>query len=99
MRKVQANNKYLKSYDPKQESKNIIYLDPNNLYGYAMTKFFLTSGLKCIDPKDFDSNKYTSNSSKGCVLRIDLEYPKELWELQNDYLLAPDKMEIKRDFN
>ena len=22
-----ANNKYLKSYDPKQESKNIIYLD------------------------------------------------------------------------
>ena len=78
LRKVQANNKYLKSYDPKQESKNIIYLDPNNLYGYAMTKFFLTSGLKCIDPKDFDSNKYTSNSSKGCVLRIDLEYPKEL---------------------
>ena len=60
---------------------------------------FLTSGLKCIDPKDFDLNKYTSNSSKGCVLRIDLEYPKELWELQNDYLLAPDKMEIKRDFN
>ena len=27
-----ANNKYLKSYDPKQESKHIIYLDENNLY-------------------------------------------------------------------
>ena len=25
-----ANNKYLKSYDPKQESKHIIYLDVNN---------------------------------------------------------------------
>ena len=25
-----ANNKYLKSYNPKQESKHIIYLDPNN---------------------------------------------------------------------
>ena len=28
-----ANNKYLKSYDPKQESKHIIYLDANNLHG------------------------------------------------------------------
>ena len=33
-----ANNKYLKSYDPKQESKHIIYLEVNNLYGYAMSK-------------------------------------------------------------
>ena len=28
-----VNNKYLKSYDPKQEWKHIIYLDANNLYG------------------------------------------------------------------
>ena len=28
-----VNNKYLKSYDPKQESKHIIYLDANNLHG------------------------------------------------------------------
>ena len=27
-----ANNKYLNSYDPKQESEHIIYLDANNLY-------------------------------------------------------------------
>ena len=27
-----------------------------------------TSGFKWIDPKTFDLNKYTSNSSKGCVL-------------------------------
>ena len=25
-----ANNKYLKSFDPKQESKHIMYLDANN---------------------------------------------------------------------
>ena len=42
-------------------------------------------------------NNYTSNSSKGCVLEVDLEYPKELLELHNDYPLAPDKIEIKRD--
>ena len=42
-------------------------------------------------------NKYASNSSKRCVLEIDLEYPKELRKLHNDYPLAPDKIEIKRE--
>ena len=45
----------------------------------------------------FDLNKYTSNSSKGCVLEVDREYPKELRQLQNDYPLALDKIEIKRE--
>ena len=39
------NNKYLKSYDLKQESKRIIYFDANNLYGYAIKKFLPTSGF------------------------------------------------------
>ena len=91
-----ANNKYLKSYDPKQESKHT-YLDANNLYGYAMSKFLPTSGFKWIDPEEFDLNKYTSNSLKGCILEVDLEYPKELRELHSDYPLAPDKIEIKRE--
>ena len=33
------NNKHLKFYDSKQESKHIICLDVNNLYGYVMSKF------------------------------------------------------------
>ena len=50
-RYCKANNKYLKSYDPKQESKHSIYLDANILYGYAMSKFSPASGFKWIDPK------------------------------------------------
>ena len=42
-------------------------------------------------------NKYISNSSKGCVIEVDLEYLKELRELHNNYPLAPDKVEIKRE--
>ena len=41
-----ANNKYLKSYNSKQDSKEITYLDTDNLYGYAMPKFLLISGFK-----------------------------------------------------
>ena len=33
-----ANSNYLKSYDPKQESKHIIYLEVINLYRYAVSK-------------------------------------------------------------
>ena len=58
---------------------------------------WLCNVIKWRDPKEFNLNNYTSNSSKGCVLEVDLEYPKELLELHNDYPLAPDKIEIKRD--
>ena len=43
-----------------------------------MPKFLPTSGFKWIDPKEFDLNKYTRNSLKGCLLEVDLEYSKEI---------------------
>ena len=92
-----ANNTYLKSYDPKQESKHITYLDANNLYPYAMSKFFPTSGFKGIDPKEFDLNQCANNSSELCVLKANLEYPKELRKLHSDYPLAPDKKDIIKE--
>ena len=62
-----------------------------------LSKFLPTSGFKWIDPKDIDSSKNSNNSSKGCVLEVDPEYPKQLCELHNDYHLAPDKIEIKKE--
>ena len=91
------NNRYLKSFDPKQESKPMIYKDGKNLYGHAMPKFLSTSGFKWIDPEEFDFNKHTNSNSKWCVLEVDLEYQKEMWELHIYYPLAPDKIEIKRE--
>ena len=84
-----AIKNYWKSYDLKQESNH-------NLYDYAMSKFLPTSNFKWLDPKEFELNKYTSNSLKGCALEVDLDYPKELHELHNDYPLAPNRIEIKR---
>ena len=49
-----ANNKYLKSYNSKQEWKHILYLDANNLYGYTISKFHPTSEFRRIDSKEFD---------------------------------------------
>ena len=52
-RQSKASNNYLKSFGPKQELKYIIYLDANNKYAYAMSKFLPTSGFKWIDPEEF----------------------------------------------
>ena len=62
-----------------------------------MSKFLPRRRFKWLHPKKFDLNKYTCNNSKGCVVEVDLEYSKELRELHNDYPLAPDKIEIKRE--
>ena len=44
-RHSKAKNKYLKSYDPKQESKHIMFLDASNLYGSGRSKFFHPAAL------------------------------------------------------
>ena len=44
--------------------------------------------MKWIDSKSFDSNKHSSKSSNWCVLKVDLEYPKDLNELRNEYILV-----------
>ena len=36
-----------------------------------MSKFIPKGVFKWIDPKEFDLNKYSSNSSKGCVPEIE----------------------------
>ena len=61
-----------------------------------LLKFLPTSGFTRAGPKKFDLNNYTSNSSKGRAVEYDLEHPKQLGELHNDYPLAPDKLEIKK---
>ena len=52
-----------------------------------------------IYPKELNLNKHISNSSKGCILKVDLEYSKELRKLHNNYPLAADRIEIKREIN
>ena len=51
-------------------------------------------GIKSIVPKEFDSNKYNSNSSKCFLEEVDLEYIKELHELHNDTMIIP-KLQTK----
>ena len=92
-----ANNKYMKTYDEKAPSKYIMYLDANNLYGWSMSQYLPTGGFKWMTEEQIDKldlAKYKEDSNKGLILEVDLEYPKELLSLHNDYPLAPEKVKV-----
>ena len=88
-RYAEANNKQMKNYDPKRPSKFITYLDMNNLYGWAMSRYLFYSGFKWLKNVDgFDVNSISKKSSVGYIIEVDHEYPDELHALHIDYLLA-----------
>ena len=96
-----ANNKYMRGeYDQKAPSKYIMYLDANNLYGWAMSQYLPRSGFKWLTEKQINNInlvKYNKNSGKGSILEVDLEYPKELHNLHNDYPLAAERVRVNKD--
>ena len=92
-----ANNKYMKDYNPEVESSYIMYLDANNLYGWAMSKSLPFKDFKWLPPEDFILDNYTDYTRKGVILEVDLEYPEELHHLHNDYPLAPEKILVSDD--
>src|SRR2546425_3849684 len=94
-RKGIANNKFMKSYDENSKSKYLAYFDANNLYGWAMSQYMPYGGFKWINPVEFDLDSVKENSKKDHILEVDLEYPKELHYLHNDYPYCPEQMVIK----
>ncbi|XP_068707842.1 uncharacterized protein [Montipora foliosa] len=95
-----SNNKYMKTYDEKAPSKYIMYLDANNLYGWAMSQYLPTGGFKWMTKNHIDKidlAKYTEDTNKGLILEVDLAYPEELHDLHNDYPLGPEKIKVNKD--
>ena len=45
-RYAKANNKHLKNYDKNKEKSCIVYVDENNLYGWAMSQKVPVNGFK-----------------------------------------------------
>ena len=96
-----ANNKYLRSYDKNKPSTYIIYLDANNLYGWAMSQPLPFGDYKYEKNVDIFTKNYIMNlkddSDRGYFLNVDLEYPQTLHDLHNDYPLAPERKIVTKD--
>ena len=97
---ARANNKYMKNYDITKESIFLIYVDANNLYGWAMSKQLPVDGFKyendlSIFTMDFIKN-YNEESDIGYLLYVDIEYPKNLRESHSDLPFLPDRMKVNK---
>ena len=85
-----ANNPYMgEAYDEIKPTKFITYLDANSLYEWAMCWSLPVGNFNWIT--DFDNWR-----NIPCILEVDLEYPKELHDLHNDYPLAPERLMINK---
>ena len=87
-----ANNKYMGGkFNSNEPSKYIQYLDANNLYGWVMSKPLPTHGFKWMKTSELETWELHS-----CILEVDLEYPKKLHDLHNDYPLAPEQIVVNK---
>ena len=92
---AEANNKYMKNYDKNIISSHLMYLDANNLYGWGMSQKLPVNGFKWIkNLSKFNENfikNYNKNSNKGYIIEVDVEYPKNLFNLHNDLPFLADR--------
>ena len=95
-----ANNKYMNKYNEKVPSKYIMYLDANNLYGWAMSQYLPTGNFRWMTDKEIKKinlGKYKADDKNGLILEVDLEYPQELHDLHNDYPVCLEKVKVSND--
>ena len=91
-----------KRYSEASKNKHTLYLDMNNLYGHAMSQYLPYANLVNID-KNIDKieqklMQIKNDSSTGYILEVDLEYPRKLLDIHNDYPLVPEKINIPKEW-
>ncbi|GFX73863.1 uncharacterized protein TNCV_396741 [Trichonephila clavipes] len=87
-----ANNRYMSNFNPDDEIKYLMYLDANNLYGYAMSKYLSLKDFVWSDNDltEQDILNLSDESDVGYILEVDLEYPSDLHDKHSDFPLAPE---------
>ena len=98
-RYARANNPYMKDkWDPTKPTSYIIYLDANNLYGWAMSQQMPIGEFKWLVETEYSLIDWVAQEETqdvGYIIECDLDYPQEIHDQHNDYPLAPERMDIK----
>ena len=87
-----ANNEFCLNYD---KTKLKVYI---NLYGKAMSEYLPYGEFKWVEVSNESVNKIlnkSDNSLHGYFLEVDLECPENLYDMQNDFPMALEKIKIK----
>ena len=97
---AKANNKYMENYNKSIESSYLMYLDANNLYGWAMSKRLPINGFNWEN----DLSRFNETFIKICnetidvgyFLEVDMEYPKHFWSFHKDPPFLPERKKLEK---
>ena len=95
-----ANNKYMKNYDKNKKSSYLMYLDTNNLYGWAISQKYPVDGFKWKENtskfnEDFIRN-YGEDIDRQYIIEVDVKYPKQILSNKHkDLPFLPEKVKTK----
>ena len=99
-RYAKANNKYIKNYGKNILSLYLEYLDASGLYGWIMSQKLSVNGFKWIKKlskfnEEFIKN-YDENGNEGDIFEVDVEYPKDLFNLHSDLPFLAERNKIEK---
>ena len=100
-RYARANNARVESCESQKPNSNILYLDANNLYGWAMSQLLPVSNFRWVEDCDRLAARigdHPTDSPEGLILEVDLGYPEELHEAHGAYTLAPERIVVQKDW-
>ena len=81
-----------------------MYLDANNLYGWAMSQELRVNGFKWVEKlskfNEIFIKNYNENSDIGYFLKVDIDYSEKLFNgivfnLHKDLPFLPERKKVK----
>ena len=97
---AKASNKYMKNYDGTKISKYLMYVNANDLYGYAMSIRLPIDNFKwetnlSIFTADFVTN-YDEESDIEYLFVVDVIYHENLYKEHSDLPFLPDRSKTNK---
>ena len=78
-----------------------MYLDANNLYGWAMSQPLPVSDFRWVEEIDESLVRgileTSAESEEGYIVECDLDYPADTHDHHNDYPLAPERKKVAKE--
>ena len=93
---AKANYPQCPDYDSTKPNSWVMYLDSNNLYGWAMMQLLPVGGFQWVNAELDEVLTTPDDAAEGYIVEVDLEYPEHLHDSHNDYPLAPETVAAGR---
>ena len=86
----------MSTYNENEEPTTLTYQDANSLYSWAMSQMLPLKGFKWVSD-EINTSNIPEDSKLGYILEVDFEFPKELHDKHNLYVLAPKHVQVTDD--